>query len=925
MKRLIILLAVLIVVAIGLYTFLPQTTSTADNLKKFSSYEELKNYIKSNTESYYGGGYYGGTFGTMTATAGVANIAQATKSESTGAAPLTDGGGAGEYSRTNIQVEGVDEADIVKNDGKYIYSVSNRKIIITDAYPAESAKIVSQIDVSNGTAQEIFINNNKLIVFGYEDYYYRSQPLVESGIISPSYYGPKTFIRIYDLTDKANPVLKRNITIDGSYYDSRMIGDYVYAIVNEPVYYGGYYSGASDIIPLPVMTSNGVSKTIQATDVYYFDYPDYSYQFTNIVGINSQNDAEDLTSKTFLLGYSQNLYVSESNIYSVYMKHVKPSDFYDKIIDEVIIPSVPADQQKKMNDVKNKNTSKYEKVQEIAKIFQDYIQSLNPEESAKVMNTTMQKMQKVQEAIAKEMEKTVIHKISVDKGKLEYKVGGEVPGYTLNQFSMDEYNNYFRIATTTQGWRSTGSVNNVYILDSNLKITGKLEDLAKGERIYSSRFIGNKGYLVTFRQVDPLFVVDLSDVNNPKVLGFLKIPGVSDYLHPYDANHIIGVGLDSSEQGVIKGMKLSLFDVSDVSNPTEVSKYIIGERGTTSQALYDHKAFLFNKDKNLLVIPVRLVEGGKYNAWQGAYVFNVDLSNGFTLKGKVSHAFDNTSTCSGSTCPTWVDGKFGKALSLNGNDQYVSIPDSTSLKLPRDYTISMWVKFNQIKSQNLIAKSQNYEYQYRLSMDYDGRIQFINNEEDNWKITSQSLEAGQWYHIAVVLDRTNDTVRIYINGVEDSKSPFTAEYPSRITTGSTSIGGYPQSYGINMDGAVDEIIIVNKTLSKDEISQLYQSSSDASAPSDTVLHLKFNEGSGSSISDSSGYSNSGTVTTTSSYSRYYNYYDYSKEITRSLYMDNVLYTLSNKMIKMNSLDDISEINRIDLPYTQNYYPYYGVE
>jgi uncharacterized secreted protein with C-terminal beta-propeller domain len=122
------------------------------------------------------------------------------------------------------------------------------------------------------------------------------------------------------------------------------------------------------------------------------------------------------------------------------------------------------------------------------------------------------------------------------------------------------------------------------------------------------------------------------------VLGYLKIPGVSDYLHPYDENHIIGVGMDATEEGRMKGMKLSLFDVTNVESPTEVSKYFIGDRGTSSEALSDHKAFLFSKAKNLLVIPVSLVEGDKWNAWNGAYVFSLDLENGFVLKGRITHS-----------------------------------------------------------------------------------------------------------------------------------------------------------------------------------------------------------------------------------------------------------------------------------------------
>jgi inhibitor of cysteine peptidase len=223
----------------------------------------------------------------------------------------------------------------------------------------------------------------------------------------------------------------------------------------------------------------------------------------------------------------------------------------------------------------------------------------------------------------------------------------------LNQFSMDEYQGYFRIATTT-GWMEQ---NNVYVLDSDLKVVGKLEGLAPGEKIYSARFMGNRAYLVTFKKIDPLFVVDLKDPENPIVLGELKIPGFSDYLHPYDENHIISVGKNAVDEGSFawyQGVKIALFDVSDPGNPVEISEYSIGDRGTDSYVLSDHKAFLFSISKNLLVIPISLakIDESKYpegvppNAygdfvWQGAYVFNVSLENGFVFKGGITHMENN--------------------------------------------------------------------------------------------------------------------------------------------------------------------------------------------------------------------------------------------------------------------------------------------
>ena len=212
---------------------------------------------------------------------------------------------------------------------------------------------------------------------------------------------------------------------------------------------------------------------------------------------------------------------------------------------------------------------------------------------------------------------------------------------------MDEYNGDFRIATTTGSSWSGDSLNHLFVLNEDMEIVGSVDDLAKGERIYSVRFMGNRAYMVTFKQVDPLFVIDLSDSENPKVLGYLKVTGYSSYLHPYDENHIIGVGKEASEEGRVQGVKIALFDVSDVSNPKEIGKYEISEGWSDSEALWDHKAFLFDKERGLLVIPVsynkqievRDSEGRlypNYEYWQGAFVFDVDL-RGIDLRGKIQH------------------------------------------------------------------------------------------------------------------------------------------------------------------------------------------------------------------------------------------------------------------------------------------------
>ena len=236
-------------------------------------------------------------------------------------------------------------------------------------------------------------------------------------------------------------------------------------------------------------------------------------------------------------------------------------------------------------------------------------------------------------------EGTIIHKFSMNNGKVRYVASGDVPGHLLNQFSMDEFEDHLRVATTVEGW--TGSrtylFNNVYVLDDAMRTVGRIEYIAPDERIYSSRFIGDRLYLVTFKRVDPFFVIDLSDPAKPGILGMLKIPGFSDYLHPYDKNHIIGIGRETAENqwgGVSTlGLKLALFDVSDVNNPAMIDKVEIGVAGTDSEALRDHKAFLFDRSKNLLVIPVEEVrEVSLYEGKTAPYTMRV-LERGIRLWG----------------------------------------------------------------------------------------------------------------------------------------------------------------------------------------------------------------------------------------------------------------------------------------------------
>ncbi|MAG07506.1 hypothetical protein CMI46_01700 [Candidatus Pacearchaeota archaeon] len=577
-------------------------------IKTFNSYSELVDFVNQSSGDYYYGGFGGDVVMAESAVDGAA-MDSAGKSES-----------ASDFSTTNIQVEGVDEPDIVKNDGKYIYVVSGKKVVIVSAFPADEMKILSEIEFDDNV-RNIFINDGKLIVFSqsYDD--------GES----------RTKIFVYDISDKEDPEMEQEIFADGNYRDARMIGDYVYVISNKHVYRGN--------VELPVFEVDGVEKSVVAEDVAYFPYEDYRYSFSSVMAVDL--DDGDFESKVYLTGNTWNLYVSENNIYLTGNKYISGEDYFDRLIEDVLLDILPRAEREDVRDILDSDDKYYEKQREIMDVVEGYSGSLIGDEKEEFDEELMEKMEEFEIELSKERERTIVHKIAIDKMDIDYQGVGEVPGRVLNQFSMDEHEGNFRIATTTGNWRDT-SLNHLYVLDSDLDIIGSVEDLAKGERIYSARFMGDRAYMVTFRQVDPLYVIDLSDSNDPEVLGYLKVTGFSSYLHPYDENHVIGIGKEATEEGRVTGVKIALFDVSDVENPIEKAKYEVEGLYSDSNALYDHKAFLFDKEKNLLVLPMsyrvdtgeeRVTEWGSYpiyEYWQGAFVFDISL-DGIELAGKIDH------------------------------------------------------------------------------------------------------------------------------------------------------------------------------------------------------------------------------------------------------------------------------------------------
>jgi uncharacterized secreted protein with C-terminal beta-propeller domain len=591
--------------------------ASSHELKKFSSYSEMSNFL-SEVQAYFSklythtddegmsrligplGDMLGGVAETTTnrfVAPSVGSMPQQLSTEN--AENLALESADFDYSGTNVQVAGVDEADFLKNDGKYAYVLSGDKLTIVDAYPPEDAKVVSRVslDIVQGQSlQNMFLNGDRLVVF-YQDY--GSPPAYDNRGSQPTgAYEPRTHMLIIDVSDRESPSILENYDVTGEYSNSRMIGDQIFLLTVGPV---DYQRPAE-----PSVVDSSSSKIIANPDVYYFDYPQQNYAFNTITmldldqvgvvadGNNATGVEPPLVSKTFMIGAGTTVYVSDKNIYLAYQEYPEPIPVRQNGVEEILSP-------------------------------------------VEVVGS-----------------KTVIHKISIQSGSLFDYVGkGEVPGALLNQFSMDEQgdSDRFTVATTSEFSSARGFFmgNNVYRLDAKMAVVGKLEGIAEGESIYAARFVGDRLYLVTFRVIDPFFVVDLSR-DQPEVLGELKLPGFSNYLHPYDGDHIVGIGREANEAGSQGGVKVALFDVSDVRNPKALDTYAIGSSQTDSEVLNDHRALLFDREKDILSIPISSYDGyyldnaGNQDPlyresapWNGFYVFGMSPQDGIKLKGTIQH------------------------------------------------------------------------------------------------------------------------------------------------------------------------------------------------------------------------------------------------------------------------------------------------
>lgn len=458
--------------------------------------------------------------------------------------------GGKDYSTTNLQMEGVDESDIAKIDGSYIYTVEDKYIVITDIRDGKLEEVTRFLPKDCGAADrvmEIYVDGDQLIlvVQGYETSLGESSKagsdketsdketkdeensdkenpdeetavsdVAEDGAFCYEMNGKSTTqIQVYSIVDRRNPEFEGRLIQDGYYNTSRKIGDVVYLFTQ--------YHMTSDVVGYVEEEYTSVipkvnGEKVAAGEIYLPESSGESGILVSSLDVNKPDKVLD--SKLVISGYAQT-YISKDALY-----------LYEEDYDGAMI--------------------------------------------------------------------TNIAKFALDEGRISGVAATAVRGYVRDTFAINASDGYLRVLTTD--YSTEDEVNALYILDENLKLTGQLTGIAPGEEIYAARFMGNTGYFVTYRNTDPLFTVDLSDPAKPEIIGELKVTGFSEYLHFWDDTHLLGIGYESDEKtGNIENIKLSMFNIENPGEVTEEAKLVLKDVDY-SEALYDYKSVIISKDKNLI-------------------------------------------------------------------------------------------------------------------------------------------------------------------------------------------------------------------------------------------------------------------------------------------------------------------------------------
>jgi uncharacterized secreted protein with C-terminal beta-propeller domain len=570
------------------------------------------------------------------------------------------------HSETNNQVEGVDEADLVKTDGSYVYQVGNGAFRVLSSWPAAQTKLVAKVAIE-GTPKKLFVHGDRALVYSSLDGGAQSAPGYRGWNTDgectygydcvPTGDGHPTQISIFDLKDRTAPKLVRELKLSSSLLSARRVGSAVHTVVTfaprRPTY--STWPGHLDVCD---SSRVGIYEAFRAL------------LLQNMEAIKSVK--LDLTLPTLedRVHTTDGVLVNASPLVGCggfYRSSLADGAQMTSLVSLTIDDPLPA-----------------RAVTIVSRPGVVYAST----DALYLAEPRVRSHWGWYSDLADTSEVTTVHKFDLKGGVngTSYLASGLAKGRLLNQFSLDEHDGFLRLASTG-GHVSKGESsvqNTVTVLEQRgaaLVVAGQVDGIAPGEDIRSVRFDGDRGFVVTFKKTDPLFVLDLASPRQPRVLGELKIPGFSTYMHMMDDKHLLTIGYDASDQGSFAwftGVLLQIFDVSVPSAPTLKFKHLIGTRGSSSEALTDHLAFTYYAPKNLLALPMTICEGGNGDGgygsgmtFSGLMVFDVTADQGFALRGQVSFPAGEVS------CGNWwANGSSAVKRSLVIEDFVYSLSDT---------------------------------------------------------------------------------------------------------------------------------------------------------------------------------------------------------------------------------------------------------
>ena len=551
-----------------------------------------------------------------------------------------------DVSDTNNQVVGVNEADIVKVDAAgNIYLVSGRHFIVAKGFPATEMNELARIDLG-GRGLNLFLDkdNQRVTVLARHDtphYIAGAEPTPEEEALTAIYPKPESDYSValfYDVSTPSEPVLIEQLQLQGYIREGRRINDRLHLVSNH------------HLRPMNLFQDDRFTSAYQA-------FHDAVLQ-ARCSDPESTNPTDDVAADPTVLATQDTLINLITNI----VTPVEPADYLPKAFQ--IVDSNPVElPYLACSDVNHPEINMSLGLQVITSvdtnganldatsiINNSYITYVS--ENNLYLAETSRSWWWIMDDGSWPTSQTAIYKFAISGAAPEYVATGRVDGYVNNQFSLDEHNGALRVATTqddmtqpTGGpWQRSLTNHLTVLTDDNLgdlTIAGEVRDIVRDETIRSARFYGDKGFIVTFRNIDPLFTFDLADPANPVLLGELEMPGFSTYIHKYDDNHLLTIGRSGGAGGIGtgNGLQLQIIDVTDMANPQLQHSHVpaMPSGWSWSSAQYDHKAFTFYKPADLLAIPIQISPYDSADYFSGVIAYDVNLTTGFREIGRVDH------------------------------------------------------------------------------------------------------------------------------------------------------------------------------------------------------------------------------------------------------------------------------------------------